>query len=228
MNFNKQIFIRPEQGLLGFRAILSTYLDLQANYTKIETEDYAFTHTEMTFVSMLSTAAVMNGWTSICEFNVDKIWSEDSRYNSNGRGDIYLTQKKIDYEIYGEAKRLWLNMSKNRRPADAWKTKIKNIIFEANEDLWRTVRDRRKEEESYCGIGIGCLTFSVTDLNQDYKQTLDEVWHCLKTSKDEYNRYLVDGLAMITVPSLNLDWAPDYPIGSILTISSFIEKDVHD
>ena len=228
MSFTKQVFIRPKQGLGGFRKILNSYLTLQEDYSKVEPDDYAFAHTEMTFVSMLSTAATLNKWTSICEFGVNKIWVEDARYNSDGRGDIYLTKNGFDYGIYGEAKRLWLNMSKKRRPTDRWKSLILDTINHANEDIWRTVRDRKNVDESDCGISIGCLTFSVTNKDQSPRETMDEIWDFLKTSQDEYARPLIDALAMITVDNINLEWKPDYPIGSILTISAFIEKDVHE
>jgi len=228
MSFKKRLFIRQGQELSGFRAILSTYLDLQEDYSNIEDDDYAFTHTEMTFVSMLSTAAIINGWSSVCEYSVDKIWNEDARYNSDGRGDIYLSKKNMDYGIYGEAKRLWLNMSKKRRPREAWKSKITDRLTEANEDVWRTVRERKQKDGNECGIGIGCLTFSVTDANTAYEAVMDDIWNFLKESQDEYNRPVVDALAMITVPKLNKEWAPEYPIGSILSISAFIDKDVHE
>jgi len=228
MGFKKKLFVRRDQGLLGYRKILSSYLELQENYTTTEPEDYAFTHTEMTFVSMLSTAAIINGWSSVCEYSVDKIWNEDARYNSDGRGDIYLSKKNMDYGIYGEAKRLWLNMSKKRRPKDAWKSKITDRLTEANEDVWRTVRERTQKDGNECGIGIGCLTFSVSHADMEYEAVMDDIWQFLKQSKDKYNRPLVDALAMITVPRLNRDWAPEYPIGSILSISAFIEKDVHE
>lgn len=228
MAFQKRLVVRKDQGLSGFRKILSSYLELQENYTMVEPDDYAFTHSEMTFVSMLSTAAIINGWSSVCEYSVEKIWNEDARYNSDGRGDIYLTKKNMDYGIYGEAKRLWLNMSKNRRPKDAWKTKITDRITEANEDVWRTVRERKQKDGNECGIGIGCLTFSVSDADTAYEAVMDDVWQFLTQSKDQYNRPLVDALAMITVPRLNKDWVPEYPIGSILSISAFIEKDVHE
>lgn len=228
MDFQKKLFVRNDQGLLGFRKILSSYLELQENYTIVEPDDYAFTHSEMTFVSMLSTAAIINGWSSVCEYSVEKIWNEDARYNSDGRGDIYLTKKNMDYGIYGEAKRLWLNMSKNRRPKDAWKTKITDRLIEANEDVWRTVRERKQKDGNECGIGIGCLTFSVSDADMAYEAVIDDIWNFLKQSKDQYNRPLVDALAMITVPRLNKEWAPEYPVGSILSISAFIDKDVHE
>jgi len=228
MSFAKRLFIRQGQELSGFRAILSTYLDLQEDYSNSEDDDYAFTHTEMTFVSMLSTAAIINGWVSICEHSVDKICKKDARKNSNGRGDIYLTKNSMDYGIYGEAKRLWLNMSKKRRTKDAWKTKITDRLAEANEALELTVRERIKKHGNECGIGIGCLTFSITDPDTDYEQVMDDVWNFLKQNRDKYDRYLVDALAMLTVPSLSKEWAPEYPIGSILSISSFIDKDVYE
>jgi len=228
MSFSKQVFSRQKQGLDGFRKILNSYLDLQKDYSEAEPDDYAFAHTEMTFVSMLSTAATLNKWTSICEFGVNKIWVEDNRYNSDGRGDIYLTKKGLNFGIYGEAKRLWLNMSKKRRPTDRWKSLILDTINHANEDIWRTVRDRKNVDESDCGISIGCLTFSVTDKDQCPNEIMGQIWDFLKKCQDEHARPLIDALAMITVDEINPEWKPEYPIGSILTISSFIEKDVHE
>ena len=86
MKYYKNIYVSRGKELGGFRAILNTYIEIEAHYTKqLDNDDFGFVYGERACVATFSAAAIQNGWAALCEHEHQKISKYDGRKNSWGR-----------------------------------------------------------------------------------------------------------------------------------------------
>lgn len=213
MKYSQNIYVPQGKSLAGFRAILNTYIEIEANYTKqLGNDDFAFAYGERACVATFAAAAIQNGWAALCEHEHQKISKYDGRANSWGRGDIYLARK--DTEFFGEAKyKLIRETSTNKK----WRIDILKTMRAAEKDVENSIKNRRDEDERGLAISFFCFLQKEKD-HKVGKKWIENAMDYL-VGQDEH----VDAYAQYVVPKkvlsqANDDWAGGFPVGFIVVL----------
>jgi len=205
MKYSQNIYVSRDKNLTGFRAILNSYIEIEAHYTKqFCDDDFAFAYGERACVATFAAAAIRNGWAALCEHEHQKISKYDGRENSWGRGDIYLA-KKNKAEFCGEAK---YKIITETSTVKGWQGNIRRTMEAAEEDIKNSVKSRRGEDER--GLAISFLCFLQDKRNHKAEHV------------DAYAHYVVPKKVL---ESANKDWDGGFPIGFIIVLKRFGQLD---
>ena len=213
MTHSQNIYVCKGKGLAGFRAILTTYMEIEARYTKqLDSDDFAFAYGERACVATFAAAAIQNGWAALCEHEHQKISKYDGRANSWGRGDIYLAKKNS--EFYGEAK---YRVIRETSTDKGWQGNILRTMKAAENDLNNSIKNRRDEDERGLAISFFCFLQKEKD-HKAGKKWIENAMDYLVGQDDH-----VDAYAHYLVPKKVLnqaddDWAGGFPVGFIVVL----------
>ena len=221
MKYSQNIYVSQDKNLTGFRAILNSYIEIEAHYTKqFCNDDFAFAYGERACVATFAAAAIRNGWAALCEHEHQKISKYDGRENSWGRGDIYLA-KKNNAEFCGEAKYKIITETATNK---GWQGNIRRTMEAAEEDIKNSVKSRRGEDERGLAISFFCFLQDKRNHNagKNWLEAALEYITNLQEHVDAYAHYVVPKKVL---ESANKDWDGGFPIGFIIVLKRFGQLD---
>lgn len=166
----------------GIEDILVDYINLNERYIRhMKNKDCAFVYTEMANVGMFAAAASMNGWSAVCETQLDKYHIDDGGriLKKSGRSDLYLTNRNHEYMC--EAKFLGTDFLENENTTIELFKKFMGIALDDTKKACE-VYDMGKAKliKKDCCDGLALL-FIYHELNAKSKFT-KKVWSKEKTS----------------------------------------------